>query len=37
MDMGAVAEYDSPSNLLANRDSKFSKLVNDWETSSNSD
>ena len=37
MDKGTVAEYDSPSNLLAIRDSMFSKLVNDWESSSHSD
>ena len=29
MDGGRVAEYDSPAALLANPDSKFSKLVQD--------
>jgi ABC-type multidrug transport system fused ATPase/permease subunit len=33
MDMGKVAEYDTPSNLLDISDSMFSALVNDWEKS----
>lgn len=37
MDMGRVAEFDSPANLLALGDSMFSALVNDWESSSGSE
>jgi hypothetical protein len=32
MDKGAVAEYDSPANLLKNKHSMFSALVADWES-----
>ena len=34
MDMGRVAEFDSPANLLSIPDSMFSSLVGDWESSS---
>ena len=37
MDMGRVAEYNSPANLLADKDSMFSILVADAESSSHSD
>ena len=35
--MGRVAEFDSPSNLLALPDSMFFSLVEDWESSSTSE
>jgi hypothetical protein len=35
MDMGTVAEFDSPANLLARKDSMFSALVYDWENAAN--
>lgn len=31
MDNGRAAEYDSPKNLLANAETMFSKLVENWE------
>jgi ABC-type multidrug transport system fused ATPase/permease subunit len=31
LDQGRVAEYDTPSKLLANPRSMFSELVNNWE------
>lgn len=31
LDQGRVAEYDTPSKLLANPTSMFSELVNNWE------
>jgi hypothetical protein len=37
MDMGRVAEFNSPANLLADKDSMFSALVADADSSSHSD
>lgn len=33
MDDGMAAEYDTPANLLANENSMFYALVNNWENS----
>ena len=33
MDDGVAAEYDTPANLLANPNSMFFALVNNWENS----
>jgi ATP-binding cassette subfamily C (CFTR/MRP) protein 1 len=33
MDQGIAAEYDSPANLLADKNSMFYSLVQNWENS----
>ena len=37
MDKGHIAEYDSPHNLLANKQSMFFALVENWESTQDED